>query len=94
MGTIASVGESLTVSTVVKVLTAATYLHAVEAVLQVLGQPVRYYCDGRTPTSTTGVLVYDGGLITLKSRFEMVNFKAIRDTNATGDATLEAVYRK
>ena len=91
---IGAVGETKTVSTSVVTLTAATYVHGRSAYLQVVaGGPIRWYADGRTPTSTTGFYMAEGGWVELRSKYELTNFKAIRDT-AGADATLEIMVRK
>lgn len=86
-------GEVVTVSTVAVGLTAATYLHAMSAVIQVQDQPIRWRIDGTAPTSSVGFVAGEGAEIFLDCYNEIVNFKAIRGT-ADGDATLQVTYRK
>lgn len=47
---------------------------------------IRYFADGTTPTSTTGVEVEDGGRIVLLNQGEVTQFRAIRRDGT--DATL------
>lgn len=47
---------------------------------------IRYFADGTTPTSTTGVEVEDGGRIVLLNQGEVAQFRAIRRDGS--DATL------
>ena len=73
-------GEVVTVSGTAVALTAATYLHAVYAYIEVQANTIRWRADG------TG--------IELTSYQEIVNFRAISDGGAGGDATLQVHYRK
>lgn len=45
---------------------------------------VRYRIDGPSPTSTTGILVDIGGVITLQTAQVLKNFKAIRTGGTSG----------
>lgn len=61
------------------------------------GQPVRYRSDGTAPTSTTGMYVAAGSYIDCTdpgTDYWRFFFRAqfIRDTTATGNATLEIEY--
>ena len=87
-------GEVVTVSGTAVALTAATYLHAVYAYIEVQANTIRWRADGTTPTSTVGFKAIDGTGIELTSYQEIVNFRAISDGGASGDATLEVHYRK
>lgn len=87
-------GEVVTVSSVAVALTAATYLHATYAFIEVQANTIRWRADGTAPTSTVGFKAIDGTLIELKSYNEIANFRAISDGGASGDATLQVHYRK
>ncbi len=87
-------GEVVTVSGTAIGLTAATYLHATYAFVEVQAQPIRWRADGTDPTSTVGFKAIDGTLIELASYNEIVNFRAISDGGASGDATIQVHYRK
>jgi len=87
-------GEVVTVSSVAVALTAATYLHAMECFIEVQDQPIRWRSDGTSPTSSVGFKAIDGTGIELTSYQEIVNFRAISDGGASGDATLQVHYRK
>jgi len=87
-------GEVVTVSGTAVALTAATYLHAVYAYIEVQANTIRWRADGTTPTSTVGFKAIDGTGIELTSYQEIVNFRAISDGGASGDATLQVHYRK
>lgn len=87
-------GEVVTVSGTAVALTAATYLHAVYAYIEVQANTIRWRADGTTPTSTVGFKATDGTGIELTSYQEIVNFRAISDGGASGDATLQVHYRK
>lgn len=87
-------GEVVTVSGASIGLTAATYVHAISAFIEVQAQPIRWRADGTAPTSTVGFKAIDGTLIELKSYQEIANLRAISDGGASGDATLQVHYRK
>lgn len=53
--------------------------------LTVESKPIRYTTDGNTPTTTTGVLAYEGDNITLNG-IDLRNLKMIRQTG--DDATV------
>lgn len=92
-------GEVVTVSGASIGLTAATYVHAISAFIEVQAQPIRWRAerwraDGTAPTSTVGFKAIDGTLIELKIYQEIANLRAISDGGASGDATLQVHYRK
>lgn len=91
--------ETITVSTAVKQLTSTTYQPssgdaAREAFVFIRsGGPINWTFDGTAPTSTSGSgpwLSEDSFIITGLSN--IAAFKAILDTSASGDATLEIEY--
>jgi hypothetical protein len=53
-------GEVVTVSGASIGLTAATYVHAISAFIEVQAQPIRWRADGTAPTSTVGFKAIDG----------------------------------
>jgi hypothetical protein len=83
--------ETITVSTAVKSLTAATYAasggwgSARKALVQVLGASIRFYLDGTDPTSSTGFAESAGSSFELDGEAEILGFRAIRagGANAT-----------
>lgn len=87
-------GEVKTVSGTAVGLTAATYVHAVSAVIQVQAEPIRWRIDGTDPTGSVGFIAPAGSEIYLDAYNEIANFKAIKDGAADGDATLQITYRK
>jgi hypothetical protein len=67
------------------------------ALIFVANAPIRWRADGTAPTSTTGMFVAAGDYIDwtavhghYKSIMDQVQF--IRDTSASGDATLAIAY--
>lgn len=57
------------------------------------GGPIRWNIDGTNPTSTTGQGPYESGeFFTLEGITNISNLRMIRDTTATGDATVHAIY--
>jgi len=48
------------------------------------GGPLRYFYDGRTPTSTVGRTLNSTGLLNLQSYDEVIKFKAILDSTGSG----------
>lgn len=71
--------ESITVSTVAKSLTAATYGSATYAVVTVAAQPIRFWVDATDPTATVGHVAADGDTIILSNNSQIEDFRAIRD---------------
>lgn len=91
--------ESLTVSTVAVTLTVATYApsgapRVARASLQVEGCAVRAWSTGDTPTATVGQKFNVGDFVEVVGVKDIQNFKAIRDTTCSGDATLQIVYSR
>jgi hypothetical protein len=84
--------EMLTISTVAKTLTAATYGTNTRARVQCQGADIRYWMTGDTPDTDTGFLLYDKGTLELRTTAEVANFKAIRDAGT--DAVLAVQYYK
>jgi hypothetical protein len=97
--------EVLTVSNAVKQLTSATYaiqqaaaankshisdILPIGAVIQVLGQPIRFTLDGTDPAAAVGFSTVAKDLIYLNSYQEVKAFKAIRE--GASDATIEVLY--
>lgn len=89
-----AVFQVITVSTTSIGIAAATRDGAKNCYLTVETNPIRWRYDGAAPTSTVGHPVAAGGQIVLTTRTEMDSFKAIRDTTASGDATVEATCEK
>ena len=95
--------QNLTVSTASVGLTMPTASARPRgALIYVASQPIRWRADGTDPTATVGMFVASGGYIEwlapespdlgpdyygILSRVEF-----IRDTTATGDATLDVAY--
>lgn len=91
-----AIDEKITVSFTPKTLTASNYGAARYAVIGVEGNNIRYTTDGvTTPTSGSGgegiLATTTGGLITLSYRSQIVNFKAVRDSDAA-DAVIRVLY--
>ena len=95
-GTFAS--ETLTVSSTAKVLTSTKYVttSATEpnkvargAIITVLADAIRYFCDGSVPDANTGHKVAAGDTIVLSNFDDIRNFQAIR---VTTDATITVSY--
>lgn len=83
--------EQVTVSTVAVGFTVATMGRAVMAVAYVESQPIRYRTDRTAPTATVGMKVDDATqLVVCGSDLSTIQF--IRDTSATGSATLDVTY--
>lgn len=89
--------ESITVSTSVVGLTAATYnpaltgQKAIEALVSIGAQPVRIWFDGSAPTSTVGHLFVAGQSFNV-CQAQLGTMKMIRDTSAGADATASVTY--
>lgn len=62
------------------------------ATITVETNPIRVRFDGTAPTSTNGHLFQPGAVIELLSQGQIQNFRAIRASSATGDATLMITY--
>ena len=65
---------------------------AVVATVQVQGDIIRAWATGDDPTATEGEYLAPYDNVRLSGRSSIVNFRAIRDTAATGDATLAVQY--
>ena len=84
--------ESITVSSVAKTFTAATYgLGVRKAIVTCEDNNIRFTLDGtQVPTSAgVGHLLYVGQTLTL-DKYEIQNFKAVRASGT--DATLKITY--
>jgi hypothetical protein len=85
-----SAHETVAVSSTAKSLTAAKYgTKAIKALIQVQGNPIRYWLDGTEPTSSVGFYCYADDSIELESLEEIQGFRAIR---VGSDATLAVQY--
>jgi len=88
--------ETITVSTVAIGFTSATF-RALEpysnpsAIVTVESNPVRYEY-GTAPTSTVGHLLNVGDTLVLDNYDDIQHIKIIRDTSASGDASLQVTY--
>ena len=88
--------EKLTISNTALGFTAATLIetnkeNAVRAVVTVESKSIRYRTDGSDPTTTTGHLVYTGGMIVIEGKTNLERFRAIR---VTDDATIQVTYQR
>jgi hypothetical protein len=85
--------ENLTTSdSVTSITRAGTYPGWLShtAIVVVEGAPVRYFCDGNTPTPENGIgPMNPGSVIHLRDRGEILNFKAISITGVEADLTVE-----
>ncbi len=86
--------EEITVSTVAVRLTAAKAELAISAIIQVVSQAVRVRYDGTAPTATAGLYYASGAELAVKGRANLLAARFIRDTGASGDATLRVHYFK
>ena len=82
--------ESKTVSTLSVGLTASKYAppdyaRAVQAIITIEDNPVRYWYDGTDPTSTVGHYAPVGTILTV-CQVTIQNIRFIKDTAAAGDA--------
>ena len=88
--------ETITVSNVVKSLTAATYAasggwgSATKALVQVFNASIRFYLDGTDPSSTTGFGESAGSSFELDGEAEIIGFRAIRASSS--DAKIVVRY--
>lgn len=90
--------EPLVVSTTAIGFTASKYAPtaqrpAVLAIFVVEGCAVRVWPTGNAPTATVGQKLNIGDVVNVSGR-DIVNFKAIRDTSCSVDATLQTVYSR
>jgi len=81
--------ESITVSTVVKSLTATTYLRATRAFITCETGAIRYTVDGVTTPNSAGLVGHklpntDGVSLMLENHDEIRNFRAVRATATDG----------
>ena len=89
--------EQIVISTNALPFTAATvkglypYVFA-RALVSVESAAIRYRFDGTAPTSSVGHPLNVGDSFTLEGLDDILNFKAIRDVAATGDATITVTY--
>jgi hypothetical protein len=81
-------GQRLDVGGLVAAFDPAVYGDARAARIRFEGGPVRWYADGRTPTSGAGTLALDSEVITLDTPTEIAAFQAVRTgvTNGTAEA--------
>ena len=87
--------ESITVSNTAIGFTTATIEPGngtipAKAVFAVETAQIRFTVDGTTPTSSVGLLVQVGDIITIKGQSDIQSFRAIRVTST--DATIQPVY--
>lgn len=82
--------ETVTVSTVSKELTAATYDNQRFALITVESNAVRFRLDGTDPTSSVGHVLEAGDILTLDSLEQIQAVRFIRRDGA--DATLSVSY--
>lgn len=82
--------ETLTVSSSVVTLTAATYGTMNRAFITCGAANIRFTVNGTTPTTTVGHILYDSDELKLTSAREIINFQAIRDDST--DASLACSY--
>jgi len=81
--------ESVTVTSAVKALTAATYVNRKHAHITCESNPVRYWLDGTSPSATVGHRLEAGGILDLDSSHQLAN---IRFFAVGADATLRVSY--
>lgn len=88
--------EEITVSSISKALTAATYAasggwgSATKAVVQVLSASIRFRLDGTAATNTTGFAESAGSSFELNGEAEILGFRAIKATGS--DAKIIVTY--
>lgn len=82
--------QQLTVSTVSVALTVPT--SANRAIITVETDTIRWRDDNTAPTSTVGMILFNGSTLELGTGLSLTQFKAIRDTSATVDAVLNISY--
>jgi hypothetical protein len=84
--------EKITVSTVVKSLSAAKYgtRLVTGALITCETAAVRIMTDGSTPDATTGLLMAAGATLTIDRKSSLVGFRAIRATGS--DGVLQVAY--
>lgn len=65
------------------------------AIVYLEGGPVRVYWDGRSPTVSEGIRMFDNGVLELETKQAIKNFKAIKDDAAgVQDGVLEVVIEE
>ncbi len=84
--------EEVTVSTSAVGLNPDKAKLAVSATIQIITNAVRLRLDGTAPTVTVGLYYAANAEVTVKGRANLLNLRAIRDTGASGDATLRVHY--
>lgn len=87
-----SAGTS-TAQTGTSTLSAAVYdsYRSIKALYAVETNNVRYRCDGSAPTTTEGILLYVGDVLTIEGIKDVRNFKVI---GTTGTATIKVQYER
>jgi hypothetical protein len=84
--------ESLTITNAATVgFTRATMDSALEVMLTVEDNPIRYRCDGVAPTTTEGHLLQSGDALKLTSVVDALNFKCIA---SGGNAKIRVSYSR
>ena len=90
--------EQLTVSSSVQVLSPSVYQDsstsggATDAFITNYGASIRYNYDGSTPSSTSGHVLPDGGILTLRGQNQLSKFKCIR--NSSADSEIAITYER
>lgn len=86
--------ETITVSTSVVGLSSMKYPGRGKVLITIASQPIRLRYDGGNPTSTVGHYFDAGTTINIDGQDNLQNIKFIRDTTATGDATVSVTYEE
>lgn len=81
--------EQLIVGTTATTFQNALKNTALKAITTVEGADIRISTTGTAPTSTVGLICYQGDMIELDGNYEIVNFSAI----SAGSATLNIEYK-
>ena len=69
-------------------------IRATVAVITTEDDAIRWREDGSNPTATVGHLLEAGGIKVISGHSNIVNFRAIRDTNAVANVPMSISYYK
>lgn len=90
--TVSTTSVSPITTTIQSTLTNGLREQAVEAVVTIETNPIRYRVDGTAPTSSEGHLLNAGDVLTVQGFQNITNLKMIRQGSA--DATVRITYFK
>lgn len=93
--TVSTTAVGLTAAKVAKLNPALSKSGAPKAFAWVFteGANIRFRIDSTSPTATVGAMLYTGKQLRIDDYYDALNLRMIRDTAATGDATVRVIYK-